>query len=388
MDPSKPDLPSSSETVAATEKLPGDAAAKPDEGHKRLLKNYTALIRSQEIYYPLAYRFTRRLGSGRQGVVYHALRQGARGCTTQHAIKIHDPSIYPNTEKYWTDMGRIASQISKLQKVHSPQLVARDIYEEVNGIGYTQMEVVEGIDIHSLVQREHSALVESRSTAEEWDNFNNVIYNEQGVQPGVALYIMRQALRGLEALHNAGFLHSDIKPANMMIDRLGIVKLIDYGRAVRVDEENTFLMGTPLYMAPEVHRLQGASIQSDIYSVGLVGMELLCNEPLVAMSALDEPKLLACKDRLVDILPKLLPEAVRENEYLIEMFQKFLHRDPAQRYASAAEAESGPDGLNQIHKQLALAGKDTEYDRELEKYVGKVLGSPAVDAARVEELIG
>jgi serine/threonine protein kinase len=359
-----------------------------DVDHQRLLDNYAALIRSQEIYYPLAYRFTRRLGSGRQGVVYHALRQGARGCTTQHAIKIHDPAIYPNTEKYWTDMGRIASQISKLQKVSSPQLVARDIYEEVNGIGYTQMEVVEGIDIHSLIQRDHSALVKSRSTEEEWDYFNDVIFNDMGVQPGVALYIMRQALRGLEALHNAGYLHSDIKPANMMIDRLGIVKLIDYGRAVRVDEASTYLMGTPLYMAPEIHRQQGATVQSDIFSVGLVGMELLCNEPLVAMSALDEPKLLACKDRLVEILPNLLPEAVRQDEYLIEMFRKFLHRDPAQRYASAAEAESGPDGLNQFHKQLTLAGKDTEYDRELEKYVGKALGDVAPGAGRVEELIG
>jgi serine/threonine protein kinase len=199
---------------------------------------------------------------------------------------------------------------------------------------------------------------------------------------------MRQALRGLEALHNAGYLHSDIKPANMMIDRLGIVKLIDYGRAVRVDEASTYLMGTPLYMAPEIHRQQGATVQSDIFSVGLVGMELLCNEPLVAMSALDEPKLLACKDRLVEILPNLLPEAVRQDEYLIEMFRKFLHRDPAQRYASAAEAESGPDGLNQFHKQLTLAGKDTEYDRELEKYVGKALGDVAPGAGRVEELIG
>ncbi|MCF7817259.1 MAG: serine/threonine protein kinase [Kiritimatiellales bacterium] len=370
------------------ETLQPSAPSQPDIDLKRLQKNYDALVRSQEIYYPLAYRFTSRLGSGRQGIVYQALRQGARGCITQHAIKIHDPSIYPSTEKYWTDMGRIASQISTLQKVHSPQLVSRDIYEEVNGIGYTQMEVVEGIDIHSLIQRDHSTLVKSRSTAEEWDYFNEVIFNPYGIQPGVALYIMRQALRGLEALHNAGFLHSDIKPANMMIDRLGLVKLIDYGRAVRVDEENTFLMGTPLYMAPEIHRQQGASIQSDIYSVGLVGLELLCNEPLVAMSVLDETKLLDCKDRLVDILPNVLPEAVRKNEYLIEMFCKFLHRDPAQRYASAAEAESGPDGLNQIHKQLAMAGKDTEYDRELEKYVGKVLGgfTPPVDV--VEELIG
>lgn len=358
---------------------------KTDPGYRRLLNNYSALVRSKEIYYPLAYRFTRRLGSGRQGIVFHALRQGARGCVTRHAIKIHDPALYSNTEKYWTDMGRIASQISKLQKVSSPQLVSRDIYEEVNGIGYTQMEVIEGIDVHHLIHGNHADAVKADCSDAEWEHFNNVIFSEQGIQPGVALYILRQALRGLEALHNAGFLHSDIKPANMMIDRLGIVKLIDYGRAVRVDEVNTMLLGTPLYMAPELHRSESASIRSDIYSVGVVGLELLRGKRLDSLKGMSESEVLDYKMTLVDNLPSLLPEAVCENEYLLEMFRMFLHPDPASRYASAAEAESGPDGLIKIHKQLALAGKDTEYDRELEAFVSKVIGASAPRAPGDEE---
>ncbi len=375
------------ETVLMTEPAVGNAS--DDASYRRLLDNYAALLQAGEIHFPLSYRFTHRLGSGRQGVVFHALRHGARGCVTQHAIKVHDPAIYPNTEKYWSDMGRIASQISKLQKVSSPQLVSRDVYEEVNGIGYTQMEAVEGIVVQELILRTHFETVRARSNAGEWENFNDVIFSGIGIQPGVAFYIMRQALRGLEVLHKAGFLHSDIKPANMMIDRLGIVKLIDYGRAVRIDEKNTFLMGTPLYMAPELHRHEGASVQSDLYSIGLVGLEMLRGGPIEEMASLDEPALVKYKESLAERITGLLPNAVRGNQALLGCFRRFLHPDPAKRYASAADAEFGPDGLLLIHKQLARAGIDTEYDRELEKYVGKVLGGgpePAPSAG--EELLG
>jgi eukaryotic-like serine/threonine-protein kinase len=344
----------------------------------RLIENYHNLIRTREIYYPLAYRFTRELGRGRQGVVFQALRQGARGCLTRHAIKVHDPAIYPSTEKYWTDMGRIASQVSRLQMVSSPQLVSRDIYEEVNGIGYTQMEMVQGMDVHQLVHGNHFDRARLRSTPEEWAHFNDVIFHDEKgykrIQPGVAVYIMRQTLRGLEALHDAGFLHSDIKPSNMMIDRLGLVKLIDYGRAVLVDEKHTFLMGTPLFMAPELHGPGDNSVQADIYSVGLVGLELLRGEPLVEMppDGLPEAELLRIKKSLPDRLPELLPSPVRENRVLIDMLRRFLHPDPTKRYPSASDAEAGPDGLVKIHKQLALVGKDSEYDRELGNYVEKL----------------
>lgn len=345
---------------------------------KRLIENYRQLLRSRELYYPLAYKFTRELGRGRQGVVFQALRQGARGCLTQHAIKIHDPAIYPSTEKYWTDMGRIASQISKLQKVSSPNLVSRDIYEEVNGIGYTQMEVVEGIDVHHLIHGNHFEITRARSSTEEWNHFSNSIFRiigeQRKIQPGITFFIMRQALRGLEELHKAGFLHSDIKPANIMIDRLGIIKLIDYGRAVLVDEKNTFLMGTPLFMAPELHQREPASIASDIYSVGLVGLELLRGEPLLDVSGLKEKDLLEFKLTLPARLKELLPEEALENDDLVDVFQKMLHPDPASRYASAQEAESGSEGLSLIHKQLVKADQDAEYDRELEGYLEKLFG--------------
>ena len=347
-------------------------------GSRQLVANYRAILAARTIYYPVAYRFPRELGRGRQGIVFLGLRQGARGCVTRHAIKLFDPSIYGNAKKYWTDMGRIAAQTSKLQLVKNPALVAPDIYEESNGIGYIQMEVVDGISLRELMDGTHLEQARARSTDEEWRRFTDVIFRLENskimIQPGIALYILRQVLRGLETLHEMGFIHSDVKPANIMIDRLGYVKLIDYGRAMVVDEKITILLGTPVYMAPEVHKERVARSYSDLYSLGLVGLEMLRGERLFPPTVVrSEAELLQAKLELPKRLFDILPDHVRNNAQFLVLLQRFLEPNPAGRFASAEEAEIGGTGLAMLHKQLTLAGKDTEYGRELENYLSKVV---------------
>lgn len=357
--------------------VPGGGAS-PGAGSRQLVANYRAIVAARAIYYPVAYRFPRELGRGRQGIVFLGLRQGARGCVTRHAIKLFDPGIYASAKKYWTDMGRIAAQTSKLQLVQNPALVAPEIYEESNGIGYVQMEVVDGISLRELLDGTHLEQVRARSTPEEWHRFTDVIFRNQNgklmIQPGIALYILRQALRGLETLHEMGFVHSDVKPANIMIDRLGYVKLIDYGRAMLIDEKITLLLGTPVYMAPEIHAERVARARSDIYSLGLVGLEMLRGERLFPVDrALPEPELLKAKRELPGRLYDLLPDHVRNNAQFLILLQRFLDPNPAGRFATAEEAEVGGSGLVMLHKQLTLAGKDTEYGRELENYLSKIV---------------
>lgn len=347
-------------------------------GSRQLSANYRAILAARAIYQPIAYRFPRELGRGRQGIVYLGLRQGARGCVTRHAIKLFDPSIYGSAKKYWTDMARIAAQTSKLQLVKNPALVAPDIYEESNGIGYIQMEVVDGISLRELLDGAHLEQVRARSTEDEWRRFTDVIFRQEGgklmIQPGIALYILRQVLRGLETLHEMGFIHSDVKPANVMINRLGYVKLIDYGRAMLVDEKITLLLGTPVYMAPEVHNERVARTRSDIYSLGLVGLEMLRGERLFSPEIVrSESELLKAKTNLPGRLYDILPDHVRQNAQFLILLQRFLEPNPAGRYASAEEAEIGEQGLSMLHKQLTLAGKDTEYGRELENYLSKIV---------------
>ncbi|MDZ4198170.1 MAG: serine/threonine-protein kinase, partial [Kiritimatiellia bacterium] len=318
-------------------------------GIERLSSNYQSIIRARALYYPVSYHFIRELGRGRQGIVFLAQRQGSRGCFTRHAVKLFDPTIYRTAKRYWTDMGRIANQITRLQSLNSPHLVGRDIYEEASGIGYVQMEAIQGLDVHALLYGNHFEVVRQKASKEDWARFSDVIFrfeeNRVRIQPGIALYIMRQVLRGLEALHNSGFVHCDVKPANIMCNQLGIAKLVDYGRATLLDERITFLLGSPAFMAPEVHRRETYRVQSDIYSLGLVGIEMLRGEPLMDSSRASEAELLAFKMTLPRRLPDLLPRHVRENKDFVALLGKLVHPDPAQRFESAEQAASGSGGL-------------------------------------------
>ncbi|NQU38344.1 MAG: serine/threonine protein kinase [Lentisphaerae bacterium] len=343
----------------------------------QLQRNYQAILQTRAIYYPVAYQFLRKLGAGRQGEVFLGLRQGARGCITEHAIKVFDPGIYRSPEEYWSDMGRIASQISQLQRLQSPNIVTRHTYEETYGIGYVQMEAVDGIDLRSFLSREHLDIAMKRSTASEMAEFTRHMFRLDGnricMRPGLTLYILRGVLRGLERLHAMNFLHSDVKPANIMFDRLGFVKLIDFGRAVTAGEELSFLFGSPLYMSIETHEQKPGGPDSDLFSVGLVALEMLRGRPL-----LDDPEasletLLAVKRGLATTLDSLLPTEVLDSADIVSMIRKLLHADPADRYSDAKEADAGTEGLGKIDKRLVQEGQDTDYERVLSDYLSKLV---------------
>jgi serine/threonine protein kinase len=342
-----------------------------------LKENYEAIRRAGAIFYPVVYQFRRELGRGRQGRVFLGLRQGARGCITEHAIKVFDPLLYRTQEEYWTDMGRIASQISRLQRLQSPNLVARHSYEETHGIGYVQMEAIDGTDLRRFMSKGNMEAARKRSTPEEWDKFMTTIFRNDGdrmsLQPGIVVYILRSVLRGLESLHAMNFLHCDIKPGNIMIDRFGHVRIVDFGRAVIVGEKLSFLLGSPMYMAPEIHRREPGVVQSDAYSVGLVGLEMLRGDTLADPVKVSEKQLLDIKMELPKNLNDLLPRHVLENENLVSILGRFVDPDPVRRHPSVKDAEVGDHGLKTVDKQLAQAGLDSEYARDISDYLAKLV---------------
>ena len=106
----------------------------------------------------------------------------------------------------------------------------------------------------------------------------------------VALY-MSQTLQGLLYLHEQGVIHRDIKGANILTTKDGVVKLADFGVATRTAGlQQSAVVGTPYWMAPEVIELSGATTASDVWSVGCTVVELLDGKPpygsLQPMSAL------------------------------------------------------------------------------------------------------
>lgn len=371
--PEPPRAPAGRTTLA----VPAAAAKPVDHEFEDVCANYRALLHSRSIPYPVTYQFVRELGHGRQGVVFLAARQGARGCLTHHAIKLFDPGIYSGTTKYWADMGRIAKQISLLQPINSLNLVCGNFYEECNGIGYVHMQAIDGIDLQFLLDTKQLTIARERSTREEWERFTTLLFRLEedrvSLQAGAALYVLRNVLRGLSVLHDNGFIHGDIKPTNIMVDIQGTVKLVDFGRAARIGEHVNILLGSPLYMAPEVHRREPGFIQSDIFSTGLVALEMLRGQQITALADLDEHELQTFKASLAATLEHHLPAHVLQNLELTQVLRQFLEPDMINRYASAREAESGDRSLAAARQWLADIERETEYERELEAYLLKLV---------------
>src|SRR5262249_4630980 len=83
---------------------------------------------------------------------------------------------------------------------------------------------------------------------------------------------------GLSYAHREGVVHGDIKPGNLMIDRHGVLKILDFGIARLVDANHltgSRFAGTPAYMSPEQHRGAPLDGRSDLFSAGAVLYELL-----------------------------------------------------------------------------------------------------------------
>ena len=100
---------------------------------------------------------------------------------------------------------------------------------------------------------------------------------------------MLQILSGSEEIHKFGILHNDFKPDNLYLLSDGTVKIVDFGAATHISNRNEKqIFGTVNYLAPEVIVNKKYSVQSDIYSLGIVFYELLTGElPFVGTSSKD-----------------------------------------------------------------------------------------------------
>jgi serine/threonine protein kinase len=317
----------------------------------------------------LDYNLTRVLGRGSQGVVIATQRQAHPACITQHALKIFDPSVYNDLEVYQEDLGRIAKQVGVLQRLSHPNLVGCDWLVERENVGMLLMERVDGLGLNAFRNRELHASLQDRVDAERWRHINNVVFADGNhVQPGIALYILRKILRGINVLHRVGYMHCDIKPSNVMLDRFGTIKLIDFGRAIPLDNPDGLMIGSPLYMPPEVHRREALTAVGDLYCAGLVALELLHGDYLISPKN-SEAKLLEFKMELPNQIGDFLSADLRRNTVLMDTLKRLLAVAPRDRYATAADADTGTTGVRRIHRQLLRADLDTDYGRELESYM-------------------
>jgi serine/threonine protein kinase/tetratricopeptide (TPR) repeat protein len=139
----------------------------------------------------------------------------------------------------------------------------------------------------------------------------------------------------LAAVHGAGLLHRDVKSQNVMREQRGRIVLMDFGTGEELAGTNR-LVGTPLYLAPEIFRGEKASVQSDLYSVGVLLFYLVSGKfPVTAasMEQLGNAHERGDRRSLRDARPDV-PET------FVRVVERALDRDVTRRYRTVGEMES------------------------------------------------
>jgi len=205
---------------------------------------------------------------------------------------------------------RLYDEVRVGRQVSHPNVCRLHDIAEVNGQLFITMEFVDGEDLASLLRRVGR------------------------LPPEKGLAISREICAGLAAAHDKGVIHRDLKPGNVMIDGHGRARITDFGLAVSQDQERLRdSAGTPAYMAPEQLSGAPASMQSDLYALGLTIYEVFTGKRAFSATSIHD---LIARQRALDLTrPTSL---VRDLDPAIErLITHCLEPDPHKRPASAGE---------------------------------------------------
>ncbi|CAL5873903.1 uncharacterized protein PFLUO_LOCUS8186 [Penicillium psychrofluorescens] len=320
-------------------------ATSPSKRGERYKEETVAKSSAKDVAELKDYQLGDCLGKGAFGSVYRALNWNTGETVAVKQIKLTD---LPKTE-----LRVIMLEIDLLKNLDHPNIVKYHGFVKSAETLNIILEYCENGSLHSIAK-----------------NFGRFPENLVG------LY-MSQVLHGLLYLHEQGVIHRDIKGANILTTKEGLVKLADFGVASRTTGlSESSVVGTPYWMAPEVIELSGATTASDIWSLGCTVIELLEGKPpyhnLQPMPALfrivndDHPP-----------LPQGASPAVKD--FLMQCFQK----DPNLR-VSARKLLKHPWIVNARRSDSVVPKKSTEYEEAVKSVQewNEALRSPGAGASK------
>jgi serine/threonine protein kinase len=250
------------------------------------------------------YHIEELLGEGGMGTVYRAIDTVLQRTV---AVKVLHPHLVRDSSFF----ERFRNEAILSAKLSHPNVaMLYNFFSEKND-NYMIMEFIDGLTLEKLLKQHGGLSVE------------------------IVFKIMIQALEGLQHAHEKGIFHRDIKPANLMLTKDGRVKLMDFGIARMVGSQRLTradrVVGTLEYMAPELLDGSEATVQSDLYAIGVLMYELLSGKmPFEAttdatlITQILTKKPIPIRNRIKD-LPKKIEE----------ILDSLLQKKPEKRFVSA-----------------------------------------------------
>ncbi|MEK7795575.1 MAG: SUMF1/EgtB/PvdO family nonheme iron enzyme [Candidatus Hydrogenedentota bacterium] len=291
------------------------------------------------------YKILGELGRGGMGIVYKAMDVSLQ---RPAAIKVLPPDFADN-ESF---IQRFIREARASAALNHPNIVT------VYGVGrheqcyYIALEFVDGVPLDALISKEGK------------------------IEPVRAVRMLRQAVDALAAAHAHKIVHRDIKPQNMMIDKTGRLRVMDFGLALPLSEATKLTqagttMGTAHYMSPEQWEDSNVDGRSDIYSLGITFYEMLSGKPPFNAST---PAAIMRKV-FNESMPSLESFNVAIDPWLKDILAKMVAKKADERFDSAValrtEIDAYLNGQAPRANDFAPPGVEKELER-MDRQAGRV----------------
>ena len=264
------------------------------------------------------YQIIEELGKGGMGRVYKALDTKI---DEKIALKLIKPEIA--TDKKTIE--RFSNELKYARKIRHKNVCHMYDLGEEKGNNYITMEFVEGEDLKSMIRMSGQ------------------------LSTGMTIKVAKQICDGLSEAHKLGMIHRDLKPGNVMIDKNGDARIMDFGLVRSLEAKSItgagVMIGTPEYMSPE--QVEGKEIdkRSDLYSLGVALYEMMTGQ--VPFEG-DTPFTIGVKHKSeIPQEPKKINEQIPDDLNLLIM--KCLEKEKERRYQTADEIHAD---LENIEKGL------------------------------------